>query len=706
MRCNRYNNPFVLITKFSFGVLMSLRRVAGILATGLAALLWISCGQVYRPVVLPIATTPPNAGNFHAVFGISTNVAANPGTAMQIDVAGGTDIGVANMGQNPTHAAILPNNSLVFVASGAGSLCPSGPDNVTAFTPATDSTTATGLGTPIVFNYPNAGTSQMANITAIAPSAAGQVTVFLSSSITASAGQSVIISNVPVLGYNGCFSVVSATSTSITYADPVPGLTPTTGGTVELPAFCPYLPDFVATAQNSAVFVANFGVEGNLNCGLASTDSVASLSPSLDSITNFVYLGANTHPVSLAETPDGLNLYVANEGGNGLAGSVVDLSPTDLSTLAPVSTSTFGSTPVWAVARPDSRRVYVLMQDTGNLLPIDTASNTVLLSTTNLSVGAGANFILFDPNLDRLYVTNPATSTLYVFSATGGIDPATGKANDTPMLLKTISFAAGSTPCPNGCSPVSVAAMPDGSRFYVASYQLAPACPDPNVGTGVSCIVPLLTIFNAASMAVKPVSSAYSLLSPSLSLLASSQFGATQYAVAQIPSCAPATPYVPNSTRFRMFTTAAADSSHVYVSICDAGIVADIDATTSPIATTGSNTPDTLAANIPTPLAACAGLACGAVAHITGFSITSGVATFHADNDFIVGEQVSITGLSSAAGANLNGLTLTVISTGLSGTQFECVLNPSQPNVGLTSDTGTAVPVPPLQNPVFLLTGQ
>ena len=90
---------------------MSFRRVGWLAAIALATLLEISCGQVYRPVVIPISTTPPNPANFHAVFGISANAPVNPGTALQIDVSGDTNIGVANMGMNPTHAAILPNNS-------------------------------------------------------------------------------------------------------------------------------------------------------------------------------------------------------------------------------------------------------------------------------------------------------------------------------------------------------------------------------------------------------------------------------------------------------------------------------------------------------------------------------------------------------------------------------------------------------------------
>ena len=113
---------------------MSLRRVGWVAAIALATLLEISCGQVYRPVVIPIDVVPPNPGSFHAVFGIATNLPFNPGTAMQIDVSGDSNIGQANMGINPTHAAVLPNNSRVFVAS-AGSIFPGEADSVIAFTP-------------------------------------------------------------------------------------------------------------------------------------------------------------------------------------------------------------------------------------------------------------------------------------------------------------------------------------------------------------------------------------------------------------------------------------------------------------------------------------------------------------------------------------------------------------------------------------------
>ena len=156
MARNRYNNRFCRNhsnQNFFFGVPMSFRRVGWVAAIALATWLELSCGQVYRPVVIPISITPPNPANFHAVFGISANVPFNPGTALQIDVSGDSNIGVANVGVNPTHAAILPNNSRVFVAS-AGSMFKGDTDVVTAFFPAGDSSTATGLSTTTTFTLP------------------------------------------------------------------------------------------------------------------------------------------------------------------------------------------------------------------------------------------------------------------------------------------------------------------------------------------------------------------------------------------------------------------------------------------------------------------------------------------------------------------------------------------------------------------------
>ena len=94
--------------------------MGGLAGIVLATMLWMSCGDVYRPVVLPINPTPPNPSSFRAVFGVTANAPLNPGSALQIDVSGDSNIGTANMGETPTHAAVVPANSRVFVTS-AGS---------------------------------------------------------------------------------------------------------------------------------------------------------------------------------------------------------------------------------------------------------------------------------------------------------------------------------------------------------------------------------------------------------------------------------------------------------------------------------------------------------------------------------------------------------------------------------------------------------
>ncbi len=783
---------------------MSFRRVGCLAAAAVSTLLWVSCGQVYRPVVIPISVTPPNSSNFHAVFAISSNASPNPGSVLQIDVSGDSNIGIANMGINPTHAASLPNGafgSRVFVTS-AGSLIPGYPDVIYGFFPATQSSTATGIGTPTVFSLPNVGPDQSSSIASISEVLTSQtsppppisytylVTVTLSSPIgTATVGGQFVISGVNVPGYDGNFRIASISGTTIQYqyssTTQTQALLSSSGGTatVPLPTFCSYLPDFVTTTQSSAVYVANYGAEAGTNCAFGSTDSVALLDPTNGNVSNIAYLnnppgtGPAPHPVALAETPNAQNLYVVNQGND----TVVDLSPTDLSTIATIPVSTI---PVWAVARLDNQRVYVLTQGTaatpGALVPIDTATNTILPSQTNLTVGTGANFLLYDSNLSRLYITNPTTGNVFVYSTTGGVD-LSGTANDTPKLLAQISMSAGANPpCLGGCSPVSVTALANGTRFYVASYRSEPVCTDPNVGK-TSCIVPMLTIFDAPSMKAKTPVSTLLKGSSSLSLLASPPFSPSQYAVPPISSCAPPATYAPGTTRFRMFTTASADSSHVYVGICDAGAIADVTTVTNTV-TQGGNSPDTLVTDVVAPFGACAGANCNSVAPITSFSITSNLVTFQATNNFVPGEQVeisglttgtylniqtltvvsatagqfsakfthadvgttvdsgtalgiqvatitslsitnnvvtfqgvntfapgtkvAISGLASSAGANLNGQTLTVIATGLSAKQFECVLTTAEANVKSTTDTGTAVPQVPPQNPIFLLTGQ
>jgi DNA-binding beta-propeller fold protein YncE len=143
--------------------------------------------------------------------------------------------------------------------------------------------------------------------------------------------------------------------------------------------------------------------------------------------------------------------------------------------------------------------------------------------------------------------------------------------------------------------PVSVAALPDGTRFYVASYATASSkCLDPTV-TAALCVIPQVTVFDAATLTVK--TTIFPLLAPS---------GTTPAPFALVPAtfCATGTSYTPSSARFRMSAAAAADGSRVYTSLCDGGSVAIINTVASPNSTGQNNAADTLVTDLLAPFSA------------------------------------------------------------------------------------------------------
>lgn len=117
---------------------MTTRRRTGSGVLLLALLVWTGCGDVFRPVANPIPGPPPDPQNFHFAIVASQNAPGNPGSGMQIDVSGDTNVGtvktgslgVVPPGQGPVHAAILPPSAArVYVANGMD-------DTVSTFTPA------------------------------------------------------------------------------------------------------------------------------------------------------------------------------------------------------------------------------------------------------------------------------------------------------------------------------------------------------------------------------------------------------------------------------------------------------------------------------------------------------------------------------------------------------------------------------------------
>src|SRR5207249_397928 len=83
----------------------------------LLSLLTVSCGETFRPIAQPVLGPQPNPAAFHFVISISTNGAADPGSASRIDVSGDTAVGVLQTGVAPAHATLIPNGTKLYVAN-------------------------------------------------------------------------------------------------------------------------------------------------------------------------------------------------------------------------------------------------------------------------------------------------------------------------------------------------------------------------------------------------------------------------------------------------------------------------------------------------------------------------------------------------------------------------------------------------------------
>src|SRR5215470_19311719 len=165
-------------------------------------------------------------------------------------------------------------------------------------------------------------------------------------------------------------------------------------------------PVFVHTAENNNVYVANFGIS-----------TVSVINTNLNALAGSdVPVGAN--PVALAEMPvagaTNQKLYVANENSSSV--SVINVLDDSLGT--PVN---IGAGQVWAVARADGQRIYVLDKN-GAIDDIDTLTDTPAIvsvkDSRNVSLGSGANFISYDRVAQRLYVTNPTNSRVAILDVT------------------------------------------------------------------------------------------------------------------------------------------------------------------------------------------------------------------------------------------------------------------------------------------------
>jgi DNA-binding beta-propeller fold protein YncE len=423
-------------------------------------------------------------------------------------------------------------------------------------------------------------------------------------------------------------------------------------------------PVFVHTAENNNVYVANFGTS---TVSVINANSNALAGPD-------VAVGAN--PVALAEMPvagaTNQKLYVANENSPNV--SVINVLDDSLGTQVPIGTGQ-----VWATARADGQRIYVLDKN-GTVSAINTLTDLVLNNTGVASAGAGANFMFLDAKAQRLYVTNPspAVHSLSIFDIS--------EANPAMPVNRVASIDLGQGAAPFYL-PVSVTGIGDGSRAYVASYQIA-KCQPGNYDC-VNTQVAVISVGNSTVSKIIPVASG-------VPIDLANQNGCGALA----PTPAAWTPA--DGARFRLFATASGGGStsnfKIYVAQCDAQNVAVID--TFPA---NSNPADTFAGvAIPSPLSAFPGVQVGISAAAQSSTTTTYSYTQSSANPNLqVGQSIFITGMSDAG----NNGTFTISGGNLvagPGSGTFTVTNPSGVTNGTQSGTGAVLL---RQNPVFLVAG-
>lgn len=490
-------------------------RVLTAAFTLLLGLICVSCGETYRPVAQPIQGLQPSPAPTHFLASINSDGVGDNhrdrGSFSSIDVSGDSIRGEARAGMVPIHAGSTASGSQLYIAN-------SGDDTVSA----SDVSFPTGA---VAVSLPPSPSATITQVTGNASTAIATYT-YTGATGAFSVGDMIYVSGCTTAGFNGAFTVTATAGNSFSVSN-------LTGGS-ELESFGAQakVPNavFVNSAENNNVYVAGYGT--NALYVINTTTNVVTAAVPVDS-----------HPVAVAEAPRAQKVYVANNGSSASGGSVsvVDtVSDTVAKTICLGSVNPppcpIGPVPVWAVARGDSEQVYVLDKN-GTIYAIDTASDSVVASSA--SAGAGADFMFYDKVFNRLYVTNSTSDSLSIFDVSS-TTPLGSTVN--PISIPPVA----ASPCgASAAVPTSVTALGDGSRAYVASYQL---------GAGTVCTQ--LSVIDAGAQ----------VLTKTIPLSQVSNTSAQT-------GC--------GTVGFRAFTAASwggvNSNFKVYVSQCDAGSVAVVD---------------------------------------------------------------------------------------------------------------------------------
>jgi YVTN family beta-propeller protein len=380
--------------RFSAGVGMNLRRGIRVFGTLILGLIGISCGDQYRPVAIPIVGAPPDPSAFHFALVVSDNGIQAPGASSRLDISGDTNIGVAQLGRGPTHAALLPNGSRVYIANSVE-------DTVSSYAPGSASlvtTTSLPAGSnPIFVHTRENGTVYVANFgsnTVAAISASSNVTL---SPLIPVGSQPVALAETPdqkklyvVNQGDSTVSVVSLVDRSVIQ-------TITTGNT---PVWA------VARSDSARIYVLNSG-SGSVSTIDTATDLVVA--------TTTVGVGANYMAY------DGMlnRLYIANPIASTATILNIAADPPAVLFTVPVAPA-----PNSIALLPDSSRAYVTSSQTIPPCTSDPGDTELCLrsqvTVINATSGTVRSVIPLESTANITSATQSGSSTTYAYTLISG----------------------------------------------------------------------------------------------------------------------------------------------------------------------------------------------------------------------------------------------------------------------------------------------
>jgi hypothetical protein len=348
-------------------------RRAAVFLMVLALALWTGCGDVFRPVANPIPAPTTDPRNFHIAIVVSQNAVGNPGSGMQIDVAGDSNVGVVNAGQQPLYAALLPQTDRVFVSNSDGT--------VTSFTPAG---TTGAIGVPSTISLPTGlvpgflFSTQTSTMYAATTGTTATCTAPTPGVVVAINSSSLVVDNIICVGLNPKVLTETPDGRKVysVNSDGTVSSINTVDESVNPPVTAPSLTSpvsAVASVDSSEVFVLDAtGVVWIIN---TFTDQVTVPANQAASPANSLALDSKHN-----------HLYVTGTGSTPTL-RILDASTPTLSsvTTAPL-TLPAGTTPVMTTFLPDGTRAYVLSFTAANspVVTVINTTNNAIVKTINL----------------------------------------------------------------------------------------------------------------------------------------------------------------------------------------------------------------------------------------------------------------------------------------------------------------------------------